>query len=119
MGRPWPDATAADANVWRRSWMRTSFTPARARTRCQKGCRSLRGLPGRVPGDDPRSAVDARGTVQVFDSGGPDMHDFLAGFGIGQTQGALAEIDVVPFQRHDFAKAAPGQDQQPRRQNGG
>jgi len=119
MGSTWPDATAVDAKVWRRSWIRTSLT--RARTRCQKGCRSLNAewLAGQGAGDDPRIAVDALATVQVFDCGCADMHDFFAGLGIGQAQCALVEIDVVPLQSHDFAKSTPGQYQQSRRQNGG
>jgi hypothetical protein len=35
IGNPCPEATAIDAKVWRRSWIRTSFNPARARTRRQ------------------------------------------------------------------------------------
>lgn len=56
-------------------------------------------LAGQAAGDDPWVAVDAKGSVQVFNRRSTDMHDFLAGFGIGQTQGALVEIDVVPFKR--------------------
>ena len=70
-------------------------------------------LAGQDASDDPRIAVNPLGTLQVFDRRGTDMHDFLAGFGIGQAQDAFVEIDVVPFQRHDLAKAASGQDQQP------
>lgn len=51
VGRPWPAATAVEtkAKVGGKSWIQMSFSPARARTRCQKGWRSLRRAPGFVP----------------------------------------------------------------------
>ncbi len=47
------------------------------------------------------------------------MHNLHAGLVVWQAKGALVKIDVVLFQRHDFAKSTPSLDQQPRRQNGG
>jgi general L-amino acid transport system substrate-binding protein len=34
-----------DQHVWRRSWIRASLSPARARSRCQNGCRWKRRHP--------------------------------------------------------------------------
>ena len=101
-------ATAIEANIWRRSWMRTSFTPARAR--CQKGCRSLRRLPRRMPAMTHGCRRRAGRLEATRRRAGRDGR-------IWQAQDAVCQIDEAPLQGHDLVEAAVGQDQQARGEN--
>lgn len=57
-------------------------------------------LAGQGAGDNPRIAVDACCTVHVLDYRGTKMQHFFAGFGFGQAQGSLVEIDAVTKAAH-------------------
>jgi hypothetical protein len=54
-------------------------------------------------------------TRSIFSStsmtGRPKMHDLGPRFRIGQPQCLAGNVDVLPLEGHDFAKAAAGQDQ--------
>ena len=54
VGRLSPMASAREANEWRRSWMRTPSSPARARIRSQWSFRLERCPPRLRPRDHPR-----------------------------------------------------------------
>lgn len=41
------------------------------------------------------------------------------GLGVWQVEGRTIEIDVVPFEGHDFRQSAPGEDQQAQGVDGG
>lgn len=70
------------------------------------------------PIDHPRVSWHSRRALQLLDGGLAEMHDLGARLGIGQAQGPAGDIDVVPFQGHDLAKATAGQDQQPHGKDG-
>ena len=109
VGRLSPRASARDANEWRRSWMRTSSSPARARIRSQWSFKLERCPPGFAPGIT-HGLPGTRGRAARTDT---------AAAGRGTTRGpvllsrrrssAASRFDLLPAQGEDLVPAAAGQ----------
>ncbi len=97
MGSPSPSARARRAYEWRRSWIRTSESPARAR------------LPA---GDDPRVALCSRKTGEKRHRRGRQGDHPCPRLGIGDLKFLLTQRHVLPAKGEYLVLPAPGQHQQ-------
>ena len=107
IGRPSPSASAREAKLCRMSWMRTSWSPARARMLCHAPSMSVMWLPGLAPGTTQRLPGTRGGALQAR------RRPRATGGLVRERQSCrrrcvklgLVEIDMLPPQGEDFVPA--------------
>ena len=119
MERLSPRASARDAKECRRSWIRTSSSPARARRISQGYWRFRRGVPVLRP-EITHGLPGTRGQVRDHLRGGRrEGHQPRPRLGIGKPQLPRLEVDVLPAKTEDLAPPAAGEDEEADRRDRG